>query len=71
MLTGAIMSRNAPEYAIAHFGGAPTGAVLVDLMPADAPGKVQKPRLREAFLRKTAAGSRGRAAPDAAAPGKS
>jgi acyl-CoA synthetase (AMP-forming)/AMP-acid ligase II len=36
----AIMSRNVPEYVIAHFGGAQTGAVLVNLMPAYAPDEL-------------------------------
>lgn len=31
--TIAIMSRNSPEYAVAHFGCAQTGAILVNLMP--------------------------------------
>jgi len=32
--TIAIMSRNIPEYVVAHFGGAQTGAILANLMPA-------------------------------------
>ena len=33
----AIMSRNLPEYVMAHFGGAQTGAMLVNILPAYAP----------------------------------
>ena len=33
--TIAIMSRNSPEYAVAHFGCAQTGAILVNLMRTD------------------------------------
>ena len=36
----AIMSRNLPEYVIAHFGGAQTGAMLVNLLPAYAPDEL-------------------------------
>ena len=36
----AIMSRNLPEYVIAHFGGAQTGALLVNLLPAYAPDEL-------------------------------
>ena len=35
--TVAILSRNLPEYVVAHFGNAQTGALLVNLMPAYAP----------------------------------
>ncbi len=36
----AIMSRNLPEYAMAHFGGAQTGGMLVNLLPAYAPDEL-------------------------------
>jgi acyl-CoA synthetase (AMP-forming)/AMP-acid ligase II len=36
----AIMSRNAPEYLVASYGTARTGAVLVNLMPAYAPAEL-------------------------------
>jgi fatty-acyl-CoA synthase len=36
----AIMSRNLPEYVMAHFGGAQTGAMLVNLLPAYAPDEL-------------------------------
>ena len=36
----AIMSRNLPEYVVAHFGGAQTGAMLVNLLPAYAPDEL-------------------------------
>jgi acyl-CoA synthetase (AMP-forming)/AMP-acid ligase II len=36
----AIMARNLPEYVIAHFGGAQTGAMLVNLIPAYAPDEL-------------------------------
>ncbi len=38
--TIAIMSRNLPEYVMAHFGGAQTGALLVNLMPSYAPDEL-------------------------------
>ena len=38
--TIAIMSRNAPEYVMAHYGGSQTGAILVNLMPAYAPDEL-------------------------------
>ena len=36
----AIMSRNIPEYVIAHFGGAQTGSLIVNLLPAYAPDEL-------------------------------
>ena len=36
----AIMSRNLPEYVIAHFGGAQTGSLIVNLLPAYAPDEL-------------------------------
>lgn len=36
----AIMSRNHPAYVIAHFGGAQTGGMLVNLLPAYAPDEL-------------------------------
>lgn len=39
--TVAVMSRNLPEYVVAHFGCAQTGAILVNLMPAYAPDELE------------------------------
>ena len=38
----AVMSRNVPEYMIAHFGSARTGALMVNLSPASAPDELHR-----------------------------
>ena len=38
----AVMSRNLPEYMIAHFGNARTGALMVNLSPAYAPDELHR-----------------------------